>query len=303
VIFPSPKQDQTITLPAIADRTFGDASVPLAAAAGSRLPVSFSIVAGPASVSNNVLSLLGAGTVTVQASQSGNDFFNPAPPVDVSFNVAKADQAIAFGAVPDKSAGDPAFALNATASSGLPVYFDIVSGPAVLDTNAVTLLGGGVVTVSAWQPGNSNFNAAATVQRSFNVAKLAQTISFGALSRQTAGDAPFPLSANASSELPVSFAVVSGPAELSWNIVTLTGAGTVVMRASQTGNAMYAPAANVDQAFDVAPPNHTLANPQRLSDGSFQMVFLVDHLKTADDLKNWIEVYEMFAKLYQGIKR
>jgi hypothetical protein len=86
--------------------------------------------------------------------------------------VAKADQAIAFAALPDKSAGDPLFALSATASSGLPVYFDIVSGPAMLDTNVVTLLGGGMVTVSAWQPGNSNYHAAATVQRSFNVAKL-----------------------------------------------------------------------------------------------------------------------------------
>ena len=54
----------------------------------------------------------------------------------------------------------------------LPVYFDIVSGPAVLDTNVVTMLGGGAVTVSAWQLGNSNYHAAATVQRSFNVARL-----------------------------------------------------------------------------------------------------------------------------------
>jgi hypothetical protein len=143
----------------------------------------------------------------------------------------------------------------------------------VLDTHEVTLLGGGMVTVSAWQPGNSNFNAAATVLRSFNVARLAQTISFGPLSRQSAGDAPFPLSASAGSGLPVSFAVVSGPAALSGNIVTLTGAGTVVVRASQVGDAVYAAASNMDQAFDVAPLNHTLANPQRLPDGSFQMIF------------------------------
>ena len=154
VIYQTPKQNQTITFPAMANRTFGDAPVPLAAAASSGLPVSFSVVSGPASLSNNVLSLLGAGAVTVQASQPGNDFFNPAPPTNVSFSVAKADQGIAFAALPDKSAGDPPFALSATASSGLPVSFGIVSGPAVLDTNVVTLLGGGLVTVSAWQPGN-----------------------------------------------------------------------------------------------------------------------------------------------------
>lgn len=135
---------------------------------------SVSVISGPASLSNNVLVLLGAGAVTMQASQPGDDLFNPALTTNVSFTVAKADQAIAFPVMPDKLAGDPppSFALSATASSGLPVYFDIVSGPAVLDTNVVTLLGGGAVTVSAWQPGNSNYHAAATVQRSFNVARL-----------------------------------------------------------------------------------------------------------------------------------
>ena len=91
------------------------------------------------------------------------------------------------------------------------------------------------MTVLAWQPGNSNYNAAATVQRSFNVSKIPQTITFGALSPQKVGDAPFPLNATASSGLPVGYSV-SGPATLSGNIVTLTGYGTVPMTASQPGN-------------------------------------------------------------------
>ena len=41
VIFQTTNQDQTITFPAIADRTFGDAPVPLVAAASSGLLVSF----------------------------------------------------------------------------------------------------------------------------------------------------------------------------------------------------------------------------------------------------------------------
>ena len=182
-------------------------------------------------------------------------------------------KAIALAVLSDKSAGDPPFALTATTSSGLPVNFDIVSGPAVLDTNVLTLLGGDVVTVNAWQPGNSNYHAAATVQRSFTVAKIPQTISFGPLSRQTVGDAPFPLSASASSGLPVGFTIVSGPATLSGNILTLSGAGTVVVRASQAGNALYASAANVDQVLVVLPPMNTLVAEQRRGDGSFQLTF------------------------------
>src|SRR5262249_29573825 len=149
-----------------------------------------------------------------------------------------------------------------TTSSGLPVNFNVIFGPATSSNNFITLLGGGTVTVVAWQPGNSNYNAAATVQQSFAVSKIPQTISFGGLSPQKAGDAPFSLTATASSGLPVGVAVVSGPAILNGNILTLTGWGTVTISASQPGDNSYAPAANVTQSFFVSPPDNTIANPQ-----------------------------------------
>jgi hypothetical protein len=292
VIYRTPKQDQTITFAALVSRTFGDAAVPLAAAASSGLPVGFSVVSGPAALSDNVLSLTGAGNVTVRATQPGDDQFNAAPSVDRTFTVAKTEQAIAFPVVADKSAGDPPFALIATASSGLPVYFDLVSGPAVLDTNAVTLLGGGRVTVRAWQPGNSNYNAAATVQRSFTVARLPQFITFGAFSRQVFGDAPFALSASASSGLPVSFSVLSGPAVMSGNIITMTGAGLVVVRASQSGDATNAPAPNVDQVLVIAPGNNLITDFQQLANGMFTFRFYGEIgtnyvVQVSTNLVNW----------------
>ena len=273
VIYQTTNQNQSITFPTIADHTFGDASIPLVAAASSGLQVSFSVISGPATLtSSNMLTLTGAGAVTVEADQSGNSGFNPAIPVDASFNVARANQSIAFAPLPDKSAGDAPFALTATTSSGLPVYFNIISGPAVTDTNnVVTLLGAGTVTAIAWQPGNSNYNAAATVQQSFNVSQIPQTITFGALSSQKVGDAPFPLNASASSGLPLSFAV-SGAAVLSGNIITLTGSGNITVTASQPGNNSYAAAANVSQSFAVLPPNNTLLG-LGFQNGGFQMAF------------------------------
>jgi len=272
VVYQTAKQGQTITFPTIADHIFGDAPIQLAAAASSGLPVEFSVISGSASISNNVLTLTGAGAVTVEANQSGDDLFNSATPVDVSFNVAQANQAITFAPLPDKSAGDAPFALTATASSDLPVYFSILSGPATLDASSnLTLLGGGTVTVLAYQPGNSNYNAAATVQQSFNVSKIPQTIMFGALSAEKVGDAPFPLNATASSGLSVSY-TISGPAVLSGNIITLTGYGTVIVTASQSGNNMYAAAANAAQSFTVAPLDDTLIG-LGFENGAFQMAF------------------------------
>ncbi|MBM4073659.1 MAG: hypothetical protein FJ271_32770, partial [Planctomycetes bacterium] len=166
-------------------------------------------------------------------------------------NSIKSGQTITFGTLPNKTFGDAPFTVSATASSGLPVSFSIVSGPATIAGNTVTITGAGTVTVRASQAGDSNFSAAPNVDQTFTVAKANQTITFGALSEKTLGDAPFGLSASASSGLAVAFSVVSGPATVSGNTVTLTGGGTVTVRASQAGDANYNAAANVDQPFDV----------------------------------------------------
>ena len=81
-----------------------------------------------------------------------------------------------------------------------------------------------------------------------------QTITFAPLVNKTYGEPPFAVSATASSGLNVSFNILSGPATLSGNNVTLTSTGTVIVRASQAGNASYYAAPNVDQPFTVYTP-------------------------------------------------
>ncbi len=79
------KTNQTITFGALASRSVGETNVPLLATASSLLPVSFSILSGPASITGTNLSVTGAGTVTVQASQTGSTTYNAATPVSQSF--------------------------------------------------------------------------------------------------------------------------------------------------------------------------------------------------------------------------
>ena len=85
-----------------------------------------------------------------------------------------------------------------------------------------------------------------------------QTITFGPLGGKTFGDPDFAVSATASSGLAVSFSIASGPASVAGNIVHITGAGTVTVRASQPGDTNYNAAANVDQSFVVAKANQTI---------------------------------------------
>ncbi|MFM8470686.1 MAG: Calx-beta domain-containing protein, partial [Limisphaerales bacterium] len=86
---------------------------------------------------------------------------------------------------------------------------------------------------------------------SLTVNQLSQAITFAAIPNKLTTDAPFMVSAGASSGLPVSFSGISGPATISRTIITLTGAGSVTVRATQLGDAVYLAAAAVDRSFAV----------------------------------------------------
>lgn len=103
--------------------------------------------------------------------------------------------------------------------------------------------------------------------RFMTVALNPQTITFPEISTMQYPAAPFALVASASSELPVAFEVVSGPATISGGELTVTGTGTVTVRASQRGNATYASAAHVTQSFEVEAGSGSLLDDFRSAHG------------------------------------
>ncbi|WP_315823260.1 hypothetical protein [Paraflavitalea speifideaquila] len=89
----------------------------------------------------------------------------------IVFTAEQQTQTINFPVLTNKLFGDPPFALQATASSGLPVSYAVVSGPAIVLQNMVQLTGSGTVVISATQPGDANYLAATPVTREFTVSK------------------------------------------------------------------------------------------------------------------------------------
>jgi hypothetical protein len=169
--------------------------------------------------------------------------------------IAKAPQTITFPAVGVVQPGETT-TLSATASSGLPVTFAIMSGSATLSGSTLSISGAGDVVVRATQAGNRNY-LLATADQTINSAKRSQTIDFPSLPDRQASDAPFTVAASASSGLPVRLVVVSGPALLSDRTVTLTGAsGRVVIRATQGGNSNHNAAPEVTREFTVNAQHH-----------------------------------------------
>jgi hypothetical protein len=79
---------------------------------------------------------------------------------------------------------------------------------------------------------------------------LTPALSFTAIAGKTYGAAPFAVSATSASSGAVTYSVASGPATVSKNMVTLTGAGNVVLSASQAASGGYA-AATAKSSFTV----------------------------------------------------
>lgn len=254
---------QTITFGALADKTFGDAAFAVSATASSGLPVSFSIVSGPATVSGSKVTLTGAGTVTVSANQAGNANYNPATPVTRSFTVNKRAQTIAaFTAVPTKTFSATPFTIKSpTASSSLPVAVSVQSGPATISGNSVTMTGTGTVVLAADQSGSANYLAASTVTTTFTINGASQKISaFAKIANKTYSATPFNITLPTSSAgMPVDVTVQSGPATISGNSVTMTGVGTVVLAANQAGNSDVAAATEVTTSFTISKGTQTIS--------------------------------------------
>ncbi len=79
-------------------------------------------------------------------------------------------QYIDFPSIQNMLTTHPPFELEATATSGLPIIYEIVEGPATISGSIVTLTGdAGIVTISANQPGNGTWAPAPEVFQTFEV--------------------------------------------------------------------------------------------------------------------------------------
>ena len=248
------KAAQTITFGALGGKTYGAVPFAVSATASSGLAVVFvSATAAVCTVSGATVTIVGGGSCTIQARQSGNGNYNAAANVNQTFAVAKAAQTIAFAPLAGKSYGNPPFTVSAMASSRLAVTFSSsTTTVCAVSGSTVTIRAAGTCTILAAQAGNISYNAAASVSRSFIVVKANQTITFAALANQSYGVAPFTINATASSALPVAFASLTlVTCTISGSTVTLAEQGTCSIRATQAGDASFAAAAAVDRSFTV----------------------------------------------------
>lgn len=169
------KIDQTISVNPIADKRITDTPFNVEASTTSSLALTYSVT-GPATILGNTVTLSGQeGEVTVQVSQPGNINYNAASS-SISFEVIDPNQVISFSAISDMTYGDPSINLAATSSSGLPVAYTVLDGPASVTGNTLTIFAVGTVMVAADQSGDALFFPAQRVTQVFEVNKASLTV-------------------------------------------------------------------------------------------------------------------------------
>jgi hypothetical protein len=270
-------QPQTITFPSLADVIYGAAPIALMATASSGLPMQYSVSSTPngiAQLNGSDLVITGAGTVHVTASQPGDSTYASASPVTNSFTVAKAPLTVtANPASKVYGSPNPAFtaivtgfvngdtAQTAGVISGAPAFSTTATTNSPVGTYPITPSLGTLTSVNYTFPPANFIAGTLTVTGS-----VAQTINFAPFSPATVpyGQAPITLTATATSGGPVTFVYVSGPGQLSGSngsILTITGAGSVVVKAIQNGYQQYAAATPVTQTLHVSPAVLTVTGP------------------------------------------
>ena len=266
---PTPKLPQTIEFNALTPVVYGATPITLTAQSvdGSnrptQLPITYTVSpANLASINGAVLTIKGAGQISITASQPGDATYSAATSVTQTLTVQPAPLTV--------KADDISFAFGSGSSLPKLTYHLVglvngdtattaVTGEPVLKTTATAAspVGQYPITVTIGTLASANYQLMLQNGTLTITGVTAQTITFNPLANVTYGASAITLNATASSGLPVTYSV-AGPASVLGSRLVVTGAGTVSVTATQLGNSTYSPATPVTQTLQVAPATLTI---------------------------------------------
>lgn len=246
---------QSISFEALPRKTYGDLPFTLPAESSAGLSIRYRIINPEvATISGSTVTIVGAGTTEIIASQEGDNLHNAAIPVTQTLTVDKAAQTITFAPFEKCRYGDPDLLLNEVTDKGLTIsYASQDTTIARVSGNRVHINKVGNVDITATQPGNGNYLPAQSVTRTLTIVKAGQTIALGSIPNKTYGEADFDLPATTDKGLPIAYTSSdTAVAHIDGHTVHIEGVGTCQITAAQAGNDYYTAAASVTLPFHVA---------------------------------------------------
>jgi hypothetical protein len=283
------RTSQTIDFSQIPSGSYGTSPIPLNATAldstthnPTNLPVTFKVNSGPGKISGNSLVVLGTGSITIEADQTGNSTYAPASATQ-TITIAPAILTVTGPANFTLIEGQPVPPNIAATISGFasgdtqPAV--LTGGPTVVvvDAKGTVIPAGAILPVGTYTVKVTQGSLALTpaYAQDYQFSFVNSTLLVSAGKSQTIAISPFAppatygdphssfsFTATASSGLPVD--VTFSPESLvhyqqttaGWN-VTVIGAGKITITATQGGDSTYAPA-TATQSFIVNPATLTI---------------------------------------------
>ena len=258
------KASQTITFAQPATPATYGTTFNVSATSSSTLAISITAAGGCSLNSGTVTMTSGATDCTLTAGQAGDDNYQ-ADSLVRTINAVRASQTVTFDQPASPATYGTTFNVAASSSASLTVSIAAAGGCSI--NNGTVTLTSGITdcTLTAGQTGDNNYQPASVV-RTVNAAKAAQSITFAQPASPASYGTTFSAGASSTSGLAVSIAAAGG-CSIGGGTVTMTS-GTIActLTASQTGNSNYLAASDVIRTVQAGQANLTVtAEPKSKS--------------------------------------
>jgi hypothetical protein len=272
---------QALTVGAPKSGAVGTSAVLTAIGGLSSNPITFTLdpssgtgVCSLSGLNGSTVTFAAVGSCVVDANKAADANYQAAATVVSTISVTPGSQSISFAAPATGSVGgtNVLVAADAGPAGSQPVAFTVdassAPGTCALGPGGDTLryTGTGTCVVDANQAADANFTAAPTVAAIISVGPGSQIVSFQPpLSGQVGGSETLTATTSAASGIPIIFSVdqssASGACTLAPDGVSLklTGIGSCVIDANESGDSSYTAAATVTATITVSPGTQTIA--------------------------------------------
>jgi outer membrane protein OmpA-like peptidoglycan-associated protein len=261
------RASQTVTFGGLADRTYGDAPFPVVASTTSGLAVSIvSTTTSVCTVAGVTVTIVGAGTCSLNAVQAGSTNYLPAVTVTQPFQVSQATQAPLTISSPSTAAYGARVPLAVSGGSGTGVVtYSVVSGACSIADGLLTMGDVGTTCqVEALKAADANHLATYSPSHAITVVRSGQTITFASnVSRSPVPNEVYtPVAVSTSNAtdsatgITVTLAIAassSAVCTLDAGVVTFDAVGVCVIEADAPESVQYTAAPQQTQTITVVP--------------------------------------------------
>jgi uncharacterized protein YjdB len=197
-----------------------------------------------ATIEGDVITIIGAGTSTITAEQASTEKYLSGT-ITATFTVNPITTVLSNFPTISSALGNPDFTITSptTNSDGTFTYTSSNTSVATIEGSTITIIGGGISTITAVQASTSKYTSA-TITASLQVSALTTVLSNFNMPTRTVGDAPFeivPPITNGDGEFTYT-SLNTAIATIAGNMVTIVGAGTATIRAVQSSTPNYSSA-------------------------------------------------------------